>query len=82
VRLHREEMTDCWLLCAENDISGEALIRLGHDELRELGVVSVGHRLSILKNVYTIKMAHDIPMDPDDYIPVCTCSRPQVALSS
>lgn len=54
----------------ENDISGEALIRLGHDELRELGISSVGHRLSILKHVYEIKMAHDVPMDPDDYIPV------------
>lgn len=57
---------------AENDIDGEALIRLNHDELRELGISSVGHRLSILKYVYNVKVAHDVPMDPDDYIPVCT----------
>ncbi|KAF8533335.1 hypothetical protein BDD12DRAFT_761662 [Trichophaea hybrida] len=54
----------------ENDIDGEALIRLNHDELRELGISSVGHRLSILKYVYNVKVAHDVPMDPDDYIPV------------
>lgn len=65
----------CYGGVLENDIDGEALVHLGHDELKELGVASVGHRLSILKNVYNVKMAHDIPMDPDDYIPVCAYGR-------
>jgi hypothetical protein len=30
----------------------------------------VGHRLLILKNVYNVKIVHDIPVDQDDYIPV------------
>lgn len=55
----------------DNVIDGEALVRLNHDDLRELGIASIGHRLSILKAVYTVKVAHDVPMDPDDYIPVC-----------
>ena len=55
----------------DNVIDGEALVRLNHDDLRELGITSIGHRLSILKAVYTVKVAHDVPMDPDDYIPVC-----------
>lgn len=61
-----------WLRSADNDIDGEALIRLNQDELRELGITSVGHRLSILKYVYNVKTAHDIPFDPDDYIPAST----------
>ncbi|KAI5812671.1 MAPKKK cascade protein kinase regulator Ste50 [Pyronema omphalodes] len=58
----------------DNDIDGEALIRLNQEELRELGVTSVGHRLSILKYVYNVKTAHDVPFDPDDYIPA-TCDE-------
>ncbi|KAA8648126.1 adaptor protein STE50 [Aspergillus tanneri] len=35
----------------ENEIVGEALIALKHDELKEMGILSVGHRLTILKSV-------------------------------
>lgn len=44
---------------------------LRHDELKEMGVASVGHRLTILKSVYDVKVAQDIPIDPDHYIPLC-----------
>lgn len=54
----------------ENDIVGEALIALKHDELKEMGITSVGHRLTILKSVYEIKVKQDIPIDPDHYIPL------------
>ncbi|KAL7274748.1 hypothetical protein RUND412_002337 [Rhizina undulata] len=54
----------------DNEIDGEALIHLDHEFLKEIGVVSVGHRLTILKNVYHIKIAHDVPIEPDHYVPV------------
>lgn len=50
---------------------GEALIALHHDELKELGVSSAGHRLKILKEVYNIKVHQDVPNEADDYVPPC-----------
>lgn len=60
---------DCLI---ENEIVGEALVALKHEELREMGIASVGHRLTILKHVYQIKLDQDIPIDSDHYIPLCT----------
>lgn len=34
-----------------------------------MGIASVGHRLTILKNVYDMKVNQDIPIEPDDYVP-------------
>ncbi|KAH8705291.1 MAPKKK cascade protein kinase regulator Ste50 [Talaromyces proteolyticus] len=52
----------------ENEIVGEALIALKHEELKEMGITSAGHRLTILKNVYETKVKQDIPIDPDHYV--------------
>ncbi|CAK3978063.1 related to MAPKKK cascade kinase regulator Ste50 [Lecanosticta acicola] len=54
----------------EEGISGEALISLHHDELRELGVASVGHRLTILKTVYEQKVRAGIKIEEGDYVPL------------
>ncbi|KAJ5900640.1 uncharacterized protein N7473_004710 [Penicillium subrubescens] len=54
----------------ENGIVGEALIALKHDELKEMGINSVGHRLTILKSVYEIKIRQHVPLDVDHYIPL------------
>ncbi|KAI9930487.1 hypothetical protein ASPWEDRAFT_27010 [Aspergillus wentii DTO 134E9] len=54
----------------DNEIVGEALIALKHDELKEMGITSVGHRLTILKSVYETKVKQDIPLDADHYIPL------------
>lgn len=54
----------------ENEIVGEALVALKHDELKEMGITSVGHRLTILKSVYETKVKQDVPIDPDHYIPI------------
>lgn len=51
---------------------GEALIALKHDELKEMGINSVGHRLTILKSVYEIKTRQNVAFDVDHYIPLCT----------
>lgn len=53
-----------------------------HDELKELGIVSMGHRLTILKAVYNIKLKQKIPFDSDHYIPLCkSASAPVVDFS-
>ncbi|KAG0644107.1 hypothetical protein HOY80DRAFT_915548 [Tuber brumale] len=54
----------------DNEIDGQVLVRLDHEELRDIGVKSVGYRLTILKNVYNIKIAHGVPIDTGDYVPV------------
>ena len=53
---------------------GEALVALKHEELKEMGILSVGHRLTILKSVYEIKIKQDVPIDPDNYLPPCEFS--------
>lgn len=55
----------------DNGISGEILSLLDHEGLKEVGVHSVGQRLTILKEVYHLKVAHDIPIEPEHYIPPC-----------
>jgi protein STE50 len=55
----------------ENEIVGEALVALQHDDLKQMGVTSVGHRLTILKSVYDIKIKQDIPIESDHYVPLC-----------
>lgn len=67
---------------SENDIVGEALIALKHDELKEMGISSAGHRLTILKSVYETKVRQLIPLDPDHYVPLsklCCAVFPRVA---
>jgi protein STE50 len=59
----------------EHGIVGEALVALKHDELKEMGIASVGHRLTILKQVYEVKVEQDIPVEPDDYVPLCESLR-------
>jgi hypothetical protein len=49
------------------------LVALQHAELKEMGVNSVGHRLTILKAVYEIKVKQNVPIEPDDYVPLCKC---------
>ena len=55
----------------ENEIVGEALIALKHDELKEMGMTSVGHRLTLLKSVYDVKIRQDVPIDSEHYVPLC-----------
>ncbi|KAL8945678.1 MAG: hypothetical protein Q9222_007818 [Ikaeria aurantiellina] len=53
----------------ENEIVGEALIALKHEELKEMSIISVGHRLTILKGVYDVKVRQEVPIESDHYIP-------------
>jgi hypothetical protein len=59
---------------ADECITGDALILLQHAELKDIGLNSVGHRLTILKAVYETKIKQNVPIEPDHYIPLCTNS--------
>ncbi|KAI8932032.1 hypothetical protein NX059_010926 [Plenodomus lindquistii] len=63
----------------EEGISGDVLAALQHSELKEMGVGSVGHRLTILKAVYEIKVRQNVPLEPDDYIPLSADTSAQEA---
>lgn len=56
---------------SENNITGDVLVVLDTETLKEIGVTTVGQRLSILKHIYRAKLAHNVPIEPDHYIPPC-----------
>lgn len=64
-------MTNQCFACADNGISGEILSLLDHEGLKEVGVHSVGQRLAILREVYYLKVAHGIAIEPEHYVPPC-----------
>ncbi|KAE8441794.1 hypothetical protein EG329_004307 [Mollisiaceae sp. DMI_Dod_QoI] len=66
----------------ENEIVGEALVALQHDDLKQMGVTSVGHRLTILKSVYDIKIKQDIPIESDHYVPLSADAEAQYATAT
>lgn len=47
------------------------MVALQHNDLKEMGIASVGHRLTILKSVYDIKIKQDVPIESDHYVPLC-----------
>ncbi|KAI2615271.1 hypothetical protein GGR54DRAFT_632349 [Hypoxylon sp. NC1633] len=66
----------------ENEIVGEALVALLHDDLKAMGVTSVGHRLTILKSVYDVKKAQDVPVESDHYVPLSADAEAQYATAT
>ncbi|KAF1957972.1 RA-domain-containing protein [Byssothecium circinans] len=64
---------------AEQGITGDALIALQHADLKEIGLGSVGHRLTILKAVYEKKVQQNVPIEPDHYIPLSADTSAQDA---
>lgn len=62
-------------LTIENAITGEALISLQHSDLKEMGIASIGHRMTILKSVYDIKVKQNVPLEEDDFVPQCKSSK-------
>ncbi|KAF2396870.1 RA-domain-containing protein [Trichodelitschia bisporula] len=54
----------------DESIAGDALVALVHSDLKEIGIQSIGHRLTILKGVYELKVKQNIPIEPEHYIPL------------
>ncbi|SPO03056.1 related to MAP kinase pathway-interacting Ubc2 [Cephalotrichum gorgonifer] len=71
-----EQYSDIFI---ENEIVGEALIALLHDDLKSMGINSVGHRLTILKSVYDVKKAQDVEIESDHYVPLSADAEAQYA---
>ncbi|KAJ7132134.1 protein kinase regulator [Mycena epipterygia] len=59
----------------EHGITGEVLCMLNAESLKAVGVSTIGQRLAILKAVYLVKVAHNVPIDPDDYVPPSEASE-------
>ena len=55
----------------EHRILGDALCLLDSEGLKAVGVSTIGQRLSILKAVYNLKLAHNVAIDADHYVPQC-----------
>ncbi|BGP24212.1 MAKKKK cascade protein kinase regulator Ste50 [Rhodotorula toruloides] len=53
----------------EHGITGDVLVHLDHPALKDVGVHSVGQRLAILKTVYELKVAQNIPIEEGHYVP-------------
>lgn len=66
----------------ENEIVGEALVALQHQDLKSMGIASVGHRLTILKSVYDVKKAQDVPFESDHYLPMSADAEAQYATAT
>ncbi|TFY79075.1 hypothetical protein EWM64_g4935 [Hericium alpestre] len=49
--------------------SGDVLCIVDAEGLKDLGIISVGRRLAILKIVYLVKIAHGVPIEDDHYVP-------------
>ncbi|ORY76021.1 hypothetical protein BCR37DRAFT_383572 [Protomyces lactucae-debilis] len=54
---------------AENGITGDILVHLDHEALKDIGVVSVGHRLAILRKVYDLKIRDGVQIEPEHFVP-------------
>ncbi|KAJ7089694.1 hypothetical protein B0H15DRAFT_980173 [Mycena belliarum] len=59
----------------EHGITGEVLCMLNAESLKGVGVTTIGQRLAILKAVYQVKVAHNVPIEPDDYVPPSEASE-------
>lgn len=57
--------------CLEHKIRGDILTAIDSENLKLLGVSSIGHRLAILKAIYFAKVSYGIPRDDDSYVPPC-----------
>ncbi|APA11074.1 hypothetical protein SS1G_03194 [Sclerotinia sclerotiorum 1980 UF-70] len=66
----------------DGGITGDVLVALHHKDLKDMGITSVGHRLTILKNVYDIKIKQDVPVESDDYVPLSADAEAQYATAT
>lgn len=53
----------------EEAIRGDSLVEMHHADLKSIGIASIGHRLTILKGTYDVKVKQGLPLDPDHFAP-------------
>lgn len=44
---------------------------LDSEGLKSIGVTTIGQRLAILKAVYLVKVAHNVTIEAEHYVPPC-----------
>lgn len=90
------ERREMWTLAeltylTEHGITGDVLCALDNESLVDLGMTSLGHRLSVLRAVYELKKEQGIEMGEDDWRPqgglllsaiaaLCLCPAPVPSL--
>ena len=61
-----------WIqLFSDHHIAGDVLCMLDSESLKTIGVLTVGHRIAILKAIYQAKVAHHVPFESHHYVPPC-----------
>ncbi|KAH9935908.1 uncharacterized protein BXZ73DRAFT_45294 [Epithele typhae] len=65
----------------EHNINGEVLCLLDPESLKEIGIATIGQRLAILKAVYNVKLAQNIRIEPDHYVPPSEAEERQENIS-
>ncbi|KAF8269839.1 hypothetical protein EI94DRAFT_1724431 [Lactarius quietus] len=65
----------------EHNLTGDVLCMIRPEDLKEIGIATVGQRLAILKAIYLIKLAHEIPFEPDHYIPPSEAGDPSESVT-
>ncbi|ORY88044.1 hypothetical protein BCR35DRAFT_301948 [Leucosporidium creatinivorum] len=53
----------------DHGITGDILVHLDHEALRDVGIHSVGQRLAILRAVYALKVQQNIPVEEGQWVP-------------
>ncbi|KAH9479495.1 Protein STE50 [Psilocybe cubensis] len=53
----------------EHKIQGDSLCELDSDGLKSLGITTIGQRLAILKAIYQVKLAQNVPIQEHHYVP-------------
>lgn len=63
--------TEIGLMChlVEHGIAGDVLVALDHGTLQDMGMSSVGHRLTLLRAVYELKMEEGLEIGEDEWRP-------------
>ena len=54
---------------SDQAITGDVLSLLSSDDLRDLGIPSLGHRLGILKMVHQLKVTQGLPIEEGSWVP-------------
>lgn len=55
----------------DHGITGDILVHLDHEALKDVGIHSVGQRLAILRAVYRLKVEQNIPVEEGGWVPPC-----------
>ena len=64
-----------------NGITGDVLVLLDDEALKDIGVVTIGQRLAILSAIYRLKQQHGISIQDGDWIPKAVEAQEQATTS-